>query len=495
GIEKLSFESRESLFLEKCPSAAELRQWEFSDLPHFLSSKTVVIPRDLSLVSGDLALKRVFDMVELYGVSSDLPPILYVLHEDIEGVVGGTELHTRDLVEAQKDERRIYVLFRSENSLILRFYFRGSEKKFVYSFSRATEQSLFSYPEMEQIFFKILSNLKIGIVHFQHLLGLPLSFLPIARRHCATTVTMNDYFLYCQNYDFLDERGQFCGVSRDPELCDRCIAKTQRPYRVGPTAGGQTYRRRYWLAEELQRHHIVYPSEDIRTRFLNLYPLAPERSFIIEPPSLGPRRKGKSKTSFPVLSIAYLGVFNHKKGAGVFRDLVLHLNKKFPDRIRWCVFGKVADPGMASFLLDQKNVSFFGEYKRSDLAGLFEANDIDLSLLLSVWPETYSFTLTESFLAGVPSIATEMGAQGSRVKNAGAGWTVDLSTAVEETEKIIQRIFDSPEELVGRQRRVPEILNYEDQIQRFRSYYSELLPQKNSLEKPWSQMNPTEADT
>lgn len=495
AMEKLSFESKENLFSNNYPMAEELRQWEFYALNHFATPKTFVVPRNVVRKCEQPLMKKLFAAVELYGASTDLPPILYVLHEDIIGSIGGTELHTEDLVVSQKKERRVFVLFRKENFLILRFFFRGSERKFVYSFSGISAPSFFSYPEIENIFLRILADFKIGIVHFQHLLGLPLSLLSIARTRCATAITMNDYFLYCENYDFLDFTGNYCGAVKDPETCDRCLSKSPRPYRVGPVQKGQTYRRRYWLSEELKKHSLIYPSKDTRDRFLDLYSLDAKRSLLLEPPSSNSRIKPAAKKAIPTLNISYLGVFNFKKGAKLFCDLVLHLNQKFPDRLCWFVFGKVADSGIASSLLDQKNVTFLGEYRRSEATSLIETHQIDLNMLLSIWPETYSFTLTEAFLSGIPVISTNLGAQGQRVGSAGAGWTVEMTSAIDEIEQIIQSIFDDPQTLLSRRSRVPELPSHLEQLEKFKDFYSSLISQKTSLEQARSEVNPTEAES
>ena len=45
--------------------------------------------------------------------------------------------------------------------------------------------------------------------------------------------------------------------------------------------------------------------------------------------------------------------------------------------------------------------------------------------LLSIWPETFSHTLTEAWAAGIPVLASGLGALGERVRAHGGGWVLD----------------------------------------------------------------------
>ena len=67
------------------------------------------------------------------------------------------------------------------------------------------------------------------------------------------------------------------------------------------------------------------------------------------------------------------------------------------------------------------SVRFLGEYDRSELPARLEALTPDAVLLLSRWPETFLYTLTEAWRNGLPVFATDVGALGERVRATGAG--------------------------------------------------------------------------
>ena len=498
AISELSEEQVGRLLSEEDISQDILKTWENLDLKNYATSAAVAFSGEHPVSNvGPAEMNRVLFRIMRGAYSSQFPPLLYVLHEGIDGSVGGTEKHTRDLVQALKMERRVYVLHRSETSLKLSFYFRDSREDFVFLVAGDKQATFFSWPDLEVTFARILRDFGIGIVHFQHLMGLPLSLLEIARDRCRTIITMNDYFLYCENYDFLNEEGRFCGIQRNSDVCDDCVAKSRRPYRRETVNAGETHRRRTFLETELRRHTLVYPTEGVRKHFHQFYSSLEHSKSVVIPPPVHSTARWERGGSTDTLNIAFLGVFTFKKGANVFRDIVLHLNRVFPDRIRWFVFGKVADGGVAAVLLGQNNVHFHGEYQPYQLAELYGKNAIDLTMILSIWPETYSFTLTEAFACGTPVIATRLGAQGDRVEFHKSGWTIDLSRGPEECEQIVRSIFESQNSYTRRQQSIPKLQPYEEQVSAFRQLYK--APRDNGrlavpLDQPRAQLYPVEAE-
>lgn len=64
-------------------------------------------------------------------------------------------------------------------------------------------------------------------------------------------------------------------------------------------------------------------------------------------------------------------------------------------------------------------------YARADLPALLTRIGPSFALVPSLWPETYSHTLTECWRAGVPALVSALGATGERVRRAGGGWRLD----------------------------------------------------------------------
>ena len=66
-----------------------------------------------------------------------------------------------------------------------------------------------------------------------------------------------------------------------------------------------------------------------------------------------------------------------------------------------------------------------GKYERSDFNRIVSEIAPSFSLILSTCPETYSYTLTESWMAGLPVIASDLGALKQRITSTNGGWLVD----------------------------------------------------------------------
>ena len=67
------------------------------------------------------------------------------------------------------------------------------------------------------------------------------------------------------------------------------------------------------------------------------------------------------------------------------------------------------------------NVEVTGRYKPDELGTLLRAADPDFVFLSSVWPETYSYVLSEVWAAGYPVVAFDFGAPAERIRASGGG--------------------------------------------------------------------------
>lgn len=76
-------------------------------------------------------------------------------------------------------------------------------------------------------------------------------------------------------------------------------------------------------------------------------------------------------------------------------------------------------------------------YRREELASRIAAIDPDLGLLLSVWPETFSYTLSELMILGIPTLATNLGSFSERIEEGKTGFL-----APPEGQAIAQKIRD-----------------------------------------------------
>ena len=65
---------------------------------------------------------------------------------------------------------------------------------------------------------------------------------------------------------------------------------------------------------------------------------------------------------------------------------------------------------------------------------------------LSIWPETYSYTLTETISSGVPVLALDIGAVAERIQQHKFGWVVNVNSTNKDILNKIVEICENVEE-------------------------------------------------
>ncbi|MFT5139872.1 MAG: GT2 family glycosyltransferase/glycosyltransferase involved in cell wall biosynthesis [Lysobacterales bacterium] len=97
--------------------------------------------------------------------------------------------------------------------------------------------------------------------------------------------------------------------------------------------------------------------------------------------------------------------------------------------------------------------SFFGisgvnviiDYQRDELPELLSEISPDAAALLSIVPETFSYTLSELQYLGIPSIATNLGSFSGRIEQGKTGWLIDPSAI--ELAKLVGSLSKNRSEL------------------------------------------------
>ena len=91
--------------------------------------------------------------------------------------------------------------------------------------------------------------------------------------------------------------------------------------------------------------------------------------------------------------------------------------------IRFVVAGHTMDDGA---LLRTGTVFVTGAFAEADANAIVQAQEADLGFIPSVWPETWCYTLSALWEAGLAVATFDLGAQAERVRASGRGFTVPL---------------------------------------------------------------------
>ncbi|TNC09896.1 glycosyltransferase [Methylobacterium terricola] len=232
-------------------------------------------------------------------------------------------------------------------------------------------------------------------------------------------VTLHDYQWYCPKVHLVDGRDFYC-EEPPPDVCRHCTVRgvthdygDQNALMGGGLDG--------WLAtnERILRgaRHLVAPSRDTAGRYarrLGLTGIAvvPHPDAAPGPAAARPRRPRTG-----AVRVALVGGIGTHKG---FELVVALAERAARERrpIAFTVIGDVADRRRIEGL---GTLAVTGSYRPEELPRLLAEADPDYVFLASVWPETYSYVLSEAWAAGYPVVALDTGAPAERIRSEGGG--------------------------------------------------------------------------
>ncbi len=122
----------------------------------------------------------------------------------------------------------------------------------------------------------------------------------------------------------------------------------------------------------------------------------------------------------PVIGV--LGNIGPHKGAGLLEALSRDLAASGAARL--VVIGRLAPEYSLT-----PPAAVHGSYRMTDLPGLVARYGIQVWLIPSIWPETFSFTTHEALATGMPVLAFDLGAQGDAVRAAPNGHVLPVPGA------------------------------------------------------------------
>jgi glycosyltransferase involved in cell wall biosynthesis len=259
-----------------------------------------------------------------------------------------------------------------------------------------------------------LAAVPVSRAHVHHTMGLD-RLLPglLHRIGVPFDATLHDYYALCPQVNLLPVRdGPYCGEP-GPAACNACIA-------FRPSHGARdiaSWRMRHsWLFLEAER--VLCPSADARDRLL-LY--APSARTVLAPhdpvPAGGwPAPKPARPRRGEALRIAVIGVLAAHKGAGAVLALAQAAD---PRKLSLHVIGAPEDdlpPPQAG------RIECTGSYADADLPGLIARVRPHVVWFPASWPETYSYTLSAALAAGLPIVATRIGAFPERLAGRALTW-------------------------------------------------------------------------
>lgn len=257
---------------------------------------------------------------------------------------------------------------------------------------------------------EIITDFRVETLLVSSLIG---HSLDVLRTELPTVLITHDYYPYCHAINIY-----FQEICREcpPERLARCMVKNDQNRHFANMTPPE------WLA--LRRHFIdllcnpalrlVAPSASAPRHLQALIPELRDRPWSIIPHG----------TRF-ARAFAASACSNERLDDNSFRilipgSLVLHKGRKLLETLCRELSGEVefyllgcGEDG--KFFTDLAGVHVMAEYAREELPDLVATIKPHIGLLLSIVPETYSYTLSELWLLRIPVVATQVGGFSDRI--------------------------------------------------------------------------------
>ena len=334
--------------------------------------------------------------------------VLHVIHHH----GGGTETHVRALIEASRDRWRHYLAIAVGDGWQIEEH-RPDGAVVTFDFLRGAHERWNDYLE------GICATFGIVLIHLHNISACRDGILTaLEDPPVPFGYTVHDLNFACPTITFLDPDGRYCGAQTDPAICSRCLAAQPMFDDVDIVA---------WRA----RHHAllaraafrIAPSQWVAATLHHYFPDCPATviahgavSPALTPLSAAP---ALSVPDDSIPTVALLGAIGPDKGARRIEHL-LELARQHDAPVRFVLIGYM-DVEHGPMQTRDARFTVHGRYAAADLPALLQHYRAALVLFPSAGPETFSYTLTEAWIAGVPAVVPPIGALAERMHASGAG--------------------------------------------------------------------------
>ena len=336
--------------------------------------------------------------------------ILIIIHDfDIKNL-GGTTMHVMDLISRMRKEYNFHVLYPGDNSYIVHSFYKDVDMMTAaYERPMTVEPVQFYSYGYKKMIEEILEQYGVSYVHIHHLIGHCFSLIDACEdKKIKYAVTLHDYYLIEAKVGIIEEK---VGSGDNKEIDLKEWRKNSKR-----------------LLEKSSE--VFAPSKYVKDVFERFFQIKNIR--VIEH-GVNIEKNEKTWELTNVWNIAFVGVMCPHKGIELLEGIV----KDAPSNLKIHLFGTLPKGKKYG-----KNFVNHGRYERGELSELLKKNKIDLVCILSLWPETYSYTATEAIASGVPVVSFDLGAIGERISNNNLGFTIpytkDSSIVLGEICKILR---------------------------------------------------------
>jgi len=388
--------------------------------------------------------------------------ILNLVHQYLPERVGGTELYTQAIARAMVARGHTVGVFHRSNRDDPGLLYRDEQGAAVWSASAGVmspgQRFLASHRQavLHGAFETVIETFRPDVVHIQHMMGLPVSIAQLLQRaRIPYVITLWDFWWRCANAQLLtNDSQQICdGPTRTFLNCARCaVARAGASTGAAARLSGGLLRlpalplvaplmaRRNALLDAIIRRaaRLLAPTPFVAAWYVRRG--FPEERVVVLPPALAYPDNITHHGDSGVLRVAYIGGLSAQKGVHVLIEAFAGLHGEAE---LWVAGDESADPGYSRVLREtaSPNVRFLGRLDREDVWKTLA--QVDVVAVPTLWYETYSFIISEAFVAGAPVLVSRLGPLADRVRDGVDGLLLPPGD-VSSWRGALQSLVDTP---------------------------------------------------
>lgn len=340
---------------------------------------------------------------------------------------GGTNIYADGLIEAyEQEEKNILRIKYNYHSNCFKLFHNYKQYAFPFKISSLTElQTLLSMLNVKELFLNSLVSFKDSV----EVLGYIHDF--VEEKKAELILPIHDFYALCPSYTLLNNKGRYCNIP-SLDVCKTCMQNNMHEWRNFYDGEVDLPKwREIWYMLLDQSHMVLCFSYSSKEILLKAYPdlreskikVLPHNAKLLQPVIM-------EENTLGTVTIGVLGAINFAKGSQVIKRLVQTIDRDNLN-IKIVVIGEINET------IRSEKFSFTGRYQRSELSNIIKEKKVDVFLMPSIWPETFSYTTQEIMMMDMPLMVFNLGAPAERVLNYHKGYLAE-EVSVEAVIKAIE---------------------------------------------------------
>ena len=295
----------------------------------------------------------------------------------------------------------------------------------------------FNYKDLDKNFIKdICCILSIDNIFINQLVGYPLTEIidMIIISNISYDYFIHDFFCVCPRYNLLNDKYKYCNNETQASKCNECMKDIIKNNDVEDISMW----RKIFNDLLINANIVAAPSKNTAEIINKYYPDL--KINVMEhaiPSHLHNTYKNKEHNS-KTFNISVLGAIGIEKGSKILYEIINEIKRrKLPIKIT--VIG-YTDKHNSYYISKDKMLEVTGPYDNNYVSDLLAKYETDIVLIPSIWPETYSYTVSEAIYSGYKVIAFDIGAPSDRIRETGMGYLVEKTECSELLKCIVDII-------------------------------------------------------